>query len=244
MATEDYINNDYSAQTERRAVPRISEEPKGYFYQELDKVFQQADDRQLQSIIQLAQQEQTLRDIKAGRHGMSAKNAVNATINRLEKMATAVGQDMPKDRITQAIEDEARVTQAIQGKEYHADKASGALSGFKAIRMDLIPRSLLKLVAERFEYGTEVRKYPKNNWKQGIGSYTYVLERINHLILHAHKLVEPKRTDDEAKLSPETRNILDVFRANLGAIAWGCAFLAEALESEEGQKAILQVVEF
>lgn len=309
----------------RRAVPRISEvvptptEP-SYFYQQIDKLFTAADDRQLQTIIKLAQSEQTVRKVKSGAYGQPAQDAINSTIDRLDKMSEAVGTDMPKPidndspdrretyakttaenstgsivtrnilnvasgmsighliglriqlnelidkrqqevRITQAIEDERRVTDAIQGndrypipkfgqpsetqgKEYHRDEKSGALSGSKAIRMDLIPRSFLKLVADRFAFGTEIRKYPKNNWKQGITSPDYILERINHLILHAHKLVEPKRTDDEALALTPNATILDTFKANLGAIAWGCAFLAEALESEEGEKAILSILEF
>lgn len=103
---------------------------------------------------------------------------------------------------------------------------SGAQSSGKALRFDLIPRSLLRRLALRFGLGAE--KYPEFNYRKGLTDKQFILDRINHLQEHFHAYLAPEndaeRTDD-----------------NLGGIAWGCAFLCEVEAHPEGKKIIDQI---
>jgi hypothetical protein len=92
---------------------------------------------------------------------------------------------------------------------------SGATSS-KIPRFDLIPRSALLKMADRFDLG--LIKHGKDNWRKGIGNRDYAIERATHVLDHASKLIEkleghePWNGDDD-----------------VGAILWGGAFLSEAV---------------
>lgn len=103
---------------------------------------------------------------------------------------------------------------------------SGAQSSGNALRYDLIPRSFLRRVALRFGMGAE--KYPPFNYRSGLADKEYILDRINHLQEHFQGYIAPENEDD---LTDD----------NLGAIAWGCAFLCEVEAHPEGKKIVDEI---
>jgi hypothetical protein len=93
---------------------------------------------------------------------------------------------------------------------------SGALSS-REPRMDLIPYSALVRLSRRYEKG--LRRYGKDNWRNGLTSPSYVVERLSHTINHCYHLIDqiegrrPWGDDDHA-----------------AAIMWGGAFAVAATE--------------
>ena len=86
---------------------------------------------------------------------------------------------------------------------------SGAKSSQQKPRFDLIERALLVRLAERMAHGL---KHGERNYRLGAGDPAYRIDRINHLLDHAHKYAEAE-TDEEKRLQ-------------LSAIAANCNILA------------------
>jgi hypothetical protein len=90
---------------------------------------------------------------------------------------------------------------------------------------DQIPLSALIALAKRYELGE--KKYGRDNWRKSLTDKMYVVERLNHVIMHAKTLQGkllgeiPWDEDDDA-----------------GAILWGGAFCAEAARVSEWGKEI------
>jgi hypothetical protein len=105
---------------------------------------------------------------------------------------------------------------------------SGASSSHEALRYDLIPREGLAILAERYTVGVPI--HGARNYQQGLADKKFILDRLNHIQEHYQKLIQPRKKDKEYNSSH--KNIL---KAHLGAIMWGCCFLAEVLEDPEGE---------
>jgi hypothetical protein len=103
---------------------------------------------------------------------------------------------------------------------------SGALSSSKKIRYDLLPRTFLERIAERFELGT--RKYPPFNYKQGLEDKEFIIDRLNHLQEHVQAYLSPKDSDDWND-------------DNLAGIGWAVSFLMECETTEIGREVIAKI---
>jgi hypothetical protein len=85
-------------------------------------------------------------------------------------------------------------------------------------RFNLIPLSSLLRLTKRYELGSV--KHGDFNWKKGLRNRDYTIDRANHVIHHALKLIAkiqgfiPDDGDDDA-----------------AAIAWGGMFLCEAIDA-------------
>lgn len=97
---------------------------------------------------------------------------------------------------------------------------SGATSSTEKPRYDLIPKTALQRLAERFGYGA--KKHGDHNYKQGVNDPAFIRDRINHLIEHAVNYANGDRSTD-----------------HLGAVLCNAAMLAE-LERLAGERAINQ----
>jgi hypothetical protein len=102
----------------------------------------------------------------------------------------------------------------IEDKVMHPSGASTS----KAPRFDLLPLDSILGVAARFELGSI--KHGEFNWKKGLGDRSYAIERANHVIHHAFKLIAKLRGD----LPQDGDN-------DAAAIAWGGLFLQEAVKA-------------
>jgi hypothetical protein len=109
---------------------------------------------------------------------------------------------------------------------------SGASSSHLALRYDLIPREGLAVLAERYTVGVPI--HGERNYQQGLADKKFILDRLNHIQEHYQKLIQPRKKDKEYNSSH--KNIL---KAHLGAIMWGCCFLAEVLEDSEGERILI-----
>ena len=94
--------------------------------------------------------------------------------------------------------------------------SSGAKSSGKMPRFDLIPWDIFaSRLAARYELGS--LKYGEGNWEKGLADREFVLDRANHMLNHAHRVVEQIRvgrvnmTDDD-----------------LAAVIWGAICLMAA----------------
>lgn len=94
--------------------------------------------------------------------------------------------------------------------------AKGATSS-RVPRVDLIPYRAIVRLAARFEYG--LQRHGLDNWRKGLGDEEYMLERAAHVALHALQFINKRRG-----------YLLDDGEDDIGAILWGGAFLAEAIE--------------
>lgn len=79
----------------------------------------------------------------------------------------------------------------------------------------LIPLDALIALAERYSLG--VQKHGKDNWRKGLTDKDYVIQRLNHGIYHALKMIN--------KLEGKIENDGD---DDAGAIMWCGAFASEA----------------
>jgi hypothetical protein len=109
----------------------------------------------------------------------------------------------------------------------HRD-VSGATSGEKKIRYDLMLRSVLEAYSRRLTAGAN--KHGDNNYLKGLDSPTFIRERINHLYHHVLALNNIHSSDIE---TPQD---------NLDAILWNAGFLCEVLCTENGMKLFYEVV--
>src|SRR5690242_1779148 len=66
---------------------------------------------------------------------------------------------------------------------------SGAKSSGKMKRFDLIPRTFLERIADRYEIGA--KKYPPFNYRKGFTDQSYIIDRINHLQNHLQAFFNP-----------------------------------------------------
>lgn len=93
---------------------------------------------------------------------------------------------------------------------------SGARSSRGAPRFDLIPNSLLEVLANRLELG--LLKYGKGNYAQGYFDDDFVIDRLNHLQQHLNRV--------RAMIYNENFS-LESDDDDLAAVAWGVMFLIE-----------------
>jgi hypothetical protein len=125
---------------------------------------------------------------------------------------------------------ERRKTKIIADTKIKHD--GGATSSHRALRFDLIPRAGLEILAERYTVGAEI--HGDRNYQKSLNNKEYILNRLNHIQEHYQKLIQPRKKDKEFDSSH--KNIL---KAHLGAIMWGCCFLAEVLEDSEGERILI-----
>ena len=104
--------------------------------------------------------------------------------------------------------------------------ASGAQSSGSACRFDLIPRSFLERVANRFGLGAA--KYGERRYRKGLRDRAFILDRLNHLQEHVQALLAPQSADE----------LLD---DNLGAIGWAAAFLSEVEADPVGARILEEI---
>jgi len=81
-----------------------------------------------------------------------------------------------------------------------------------------IPLESLIALAERFKLGE--KKHGRGNWQNGINDRAYVIERANHVIYHAYKLINKLESLDTRGLREDD---------DAAAIMWGGAFLVVAI---------------
>ena len=93
--------------------------------------------------------------------------------------------------------------------------AGGAKSSQQKPRFDLIERALLVRLAERMTHGL---KHGERNYRLGAGDPAYRIDRINHLLDHAHKYAEAETPAEK--------------RLQLSAIAANCNILAYLDDAE------------
>lgn len=99
-----------------------------------------------------------------------------------------------------------RVNQAI--KEYESGaKTSGNLPPYECLT-----REFLRRCAERMRLGTH---YGKHNWKKGARDKQFILDRLNHALVHLTKAME------------EIDNDITFGEDDLAAVAVNCMFAME-----------------
>jgi hypothetical protein len=153
-------------------------------------------------------------------------------------MARACDENGKLDYEKEADERANQIERAVPRRVIEQDykqHVSGAKSSHESLRYDLIPRAGLKILAERFTQG--FKKYGKNNYQKGLADKQFIEDRLNHIFEHFSKLVQPRKEDEEYDNTHRA-----CIEANLGAIMWGCCFLAEVLEHPEGSKILINEV--
>jgi hypothetical protein len=131
----------------------------------------------------------------------------------------------------------------VAARQKNMKTVSGASSSHAALRYDLIPRAGLEVLARQFTIGVPI--HGERNFMLGIKDEDFIRERLNHIYEHVIKLVHPQINDKEIVNFLEdgnASNIGDIVRNNLGAIMWGCCFLAEVLEDKTGYAILLEKV--
>src|SRR5262245_12544912 len=94
--------------------------------------------------------------------------------------------------------------------------ASGARSGHRAPRFDLVPPEASVRIAHRFAEGAAI--YGAENWKKGIKDYTFIINRFNHAQEHLTALRERFLANPEAPLL--------LGDDDLAAVGWFVHFMA------------------
>lgn len=90
---------------------------------------------------------------------------------------------------------------------------SGATSS-KVSDYAQIPKHSLDRLAARFQLGERV--HGRGNWKKGLESKSYLIDRLNHVICHVYALIEEI---ERGELSSDD---------NAAAIMWGGMYACEA----------------
>ncbi|HEY1645245.1 MAG TPA: dATP/dGTP diphosphohydrolase domain-containing protein [Candidatus Saccharimonadales bacterium] len=106
---------------------------------------------------------------------------------------------------------------------------SGATSSHVPLRYDLIPRSLLDCVAQRYTIGSKV--HGERGYQKGLADRGFIINRINHIAEHWNMLFHPKKQDEDTPYG------------HLGAVLWGIGFLCEVLDNDKGQDILWQLIE-
>lgn len=105
-------------------------------------------------------------------------------------------EDVREYRATQTFTPPTHDPQTGQANPLKDDRhtfSSGASSSGRKPRYDLIPLWALQRIAKRFEMGAE--KYGENNWQKGVDDKAFIIDRLNHLIDHAHLAIEHVRDE-------------------------------------------------
>ena len=85
-----------------------------------------------------------------------------------------------------------------------------------------IPAAAVRALGERLKLGE--MKHGKGNWCKGLGDEAYVIERLNHVIYHALKLIAKIKGERDADGDHDA-----------AALIWGGMFAVEAVRTLEAQ---------
>jgi hypothetical protein len=135
------------------------------------------------------------------------------------------------EAVHQQHQELARDVAAREEAAMHAF-ASGAKSSEHKLRYDLIPFHIfLDRLAKRYTDGAV--KYGEYNWQKGLTERAYVLDRLNHLLVHVTRLVETIRAQmgsdgDILAINFEAAMSREGFDDDAAAAMWGLIFAMAA----------------